>query len=245
MKTTLKLAILGNGTLAKATSECCAQHHEIVTCAFDQPEVVWICHDTPLLPTGEPDSEWVLAMIRRHVADFDNRPLFLVSSQMPVGTTAKLEEEFPSESFAHSPENIRVATAVADFNQQARIVVGRRASVWDEILKTLFAPFTEHLILTDPETAEMVKHALNCWLGMNIAFINEVARICSAVDADASKVALALQLDRRVGTNAPLKPGRPFGGGHLERDIHNVVGVAHRYGISVPIIAHILESNRQ
>lgn len=239
----LKLSIIGQDTLAAAIIECCRRHFEVTTVRDETADVLWITYDTPIGPGDKPDSEWVIDRIRENLVDFGTKPLILVSSQMPVGTTAKLEQEFPEYAFAHSPENIRVASAVADFENQARIVVGVRDDRHHGIIEELFAPFTRQLILTNPETAEMCKHALNCALGLNIAFINEVARVCKAVGADAEKVSLALRTERRFSPHAPLRPGPPFGGGHLARDIYTMTEIIHAKHIHAPLITHIRESN--
>jgi UDPglucose 6-dehydrogenase len=167
----------------------------------------------------------------------------LVSSQIPVGSTKYLEGKWPQFDFAHSPENLRVATAVADFANQSRIVVGLRNQQRQALLEALFTPFTRHIIFTDPETAEMVKHALNTFLGLQIAFINEVAKIAKFVGANMETITEGLRTDSRVSPKAPLKAGAPFGGGHLARDIFTLNALANGAGISVPLIAHIDESN--
>ncbi len=257
----MKICILGNDTLAEATLVCCKRHFEVsyliaktgdgeftshqdghldLDCA-----VIWVAYDTPLAANGEPDTEWVMNKIRedlRHTPE-DILPLILISSQMPVGTTALLEKEFPQHAFAYQPENIRVASAVADFENQSRVVVGRRNTQHDEIIEELFTPFTKQLIFTDPETAEMTKHALNTWLGMNIAFANEMGRLCDKVGADMTTITKALRSDARVSPKTPLMAGAPFGGGHLARDIFVLNQLAEKHAISVPIIAHIAESN--
>ena len=89
----------------------------------------------------------------------------------------------------------------------------------------------------------MVKHALNAYLGMSIAFINEIARVCEGCKADAKVVSEALLSERRISRYAPLKPGKPFGGGHLIRDIMALEDFVKGRGISIPIISHIRESN--
>lgn len=239
----LKLSILGEETLAAATFACCKEHFDVTTYPCFDSDVIWFCHDTPIGADDKPDSEWVIDRIREKLVDLKPGPLILVSSQMPVGTTAKLEQEFPEHFFAHQPENIRVKTAVTDFQQQARVVVGVRSGKFDEVLQQLFAPFTDNLIITTPETAECVKHFLNCYLGMSIAFANEMARVCKVVGADATIVAKALRTERRISPNAPLLPGAPYGGGHLARDIYTVNRIAKEHDIKIPIIAHIKESN--
>ena len=245
----MKISIIGEDTLAAAVAECAAEHFEIYSGTHKDAEIVWVCHDIPIDDKGVPNSGWVMSRIRETLRDMSEivdplkRPLILVSSQMPVGTTMRLEKEYPAYSFAHSPENIRVATAIADFRNQARVVVGVRNPYWRTKLEELFTPFTKHIIFTDPETAEMVKHALNTFLGLQIAFINEVSRIASVVGADMETITLGLRTDFRVGEKAPLRAGKPFGGGHLARDIFTLSEIARINGIHAPIINHITESN--
>lgn len=206
--------------------------------------MLWICHDTPIRD-GVPNPEWVMGEIRAWMGLTHTRTLVLVSSQMPVGTIKRLETEFPRHTFAYSPENLRVKTAVDDFQGQRRVVVGTRqpSEYVVNLLTTVFKPFTRRIMLMSPESAEMVKHALNGFLGLQIAYINEIARVCEVVGADAEEVAEALLCERRISPHAPLKPGAPFGGGHLTRDILTLIWTAKDKGIPIPIIAHILESN--
>lgn len=238
----MKIAVTGQGVLADTTRACCAKHHEVVNHADKDIEVMWVCYDTPL-EGGEPDYEWVINRIQKELSELHGTPVVLISSQMPVLTTFRLEQRFPRHFFAYSPENIRVATPIDDFERQNRIVVGVRSKVRNSTLMWLLSPFTHHIIFTSPETAEMVKHALNSYLGMSIAFINEIAKVCESVKADANVVSEALLSERRISPNAPLKPGKPFGGGHLIRDIRALEDFAKGRGIRLPIISHIRESN--
>jgi UDPglucose 6-dehydrogenase len=245
----MKISIVGTDTLAAAVAECCAEHFDVFEGEHGEADVIWICHDTPIDKKGVPDSEWVLEEIRSMMLRIANtvlplsRPLMLVSSQMPVGTTAKLEKEFPAYRWAYSPENLRVATAVQDFRNAPRVVVGTRHPETRPVFESIFSHFTKHIIFTDPETAEMVKHALNTFLGLQIAYINEVARIAHVVGADMDVVTAALRSDSRVSPKAPLLSGKPFGGGHLARDIWTLDWIAVAANIKAPIIASINESN--
>ncbi len=239
------ICIVGQGTLAAATATCCERHHSVVNSARDIA-LMWVAYDTPLGRDGVPDSNWVTCRIHDDISVLDAaqaKPLILVSSQVPVGTIAHLEKAHPAHSFAYQPENIRVKTAVQDFENQARVVIGRRGTKYDQLLADLFAPFTKRLIFADPETAEMVKHVLNTYLGMSIAYANEMARLCKAVGADPIMVTEALRSDARISPKAPLLPGGPFNSGHLERDIFVLNDLAKKHGLSVPIIEHIMESN--
>jgi len=237
----MKISVIGQDTLAAAIRECCQPHHSLVIPS--EAELVWICYDTPIID-DIPDSQWVMDRIDELVPTCNPSAVMLISSQMPVGTTASCERNHPNLCWACSPENIRVATAVADFQKQSRIVLGVRRIEDAERIMPLLRPFTGNIIVTNPETAEMCKHALNCWLGMNIAFINEISRICKVVGADVDKITEALKTERRISPNAPLKAGGPFGGGHLARDIHVLGEIAKTNGILAPIIKSITESNK-
>lgn len=209
----MKIAITGQDTLAATARKCCSRHFDVVSHTDPDIKICWVCYDTPLDDRGNPDQLWVLNRLRRDIFELTGHPLILISSQMLVGTIWQLEQEFPGHAFAYSPENIRVAHAVSDFEEQARVVVGVRTTERNQHIQELFAPFTRNLIFTTPETAEMVKHSLNCYLGMSIAFINEIARVCAVVGADVDTVSASLLAERRISPKAPLKAGPPFGAG--------------------------------
>ena len=240
----MKLAITGNGTLAATTRLCCAPHFALVELPLAW--MVWSCHETPLDTSDQPLTDRVLGLIRADLAHTPLDAYTVISSPLPVGTTRMLELDYPYRRFAYVPENIRLATGPADFTTQARIIVGRRSchAHWDSQLDDLLRPFTPRQIWTTPETAEICKHALNGYLGMMIAYANELGRLCAAVGADMDTVTTALLSEPRVSPTAPLHAGKPFGGGHLARDINVLTTLSQTHDIPVPIIQAILESNR-
>lgn len=242
------LSIVGQDVLAKTTRECCSRYFQVTQIPVANCDILWSAYDVPLeggRANYDKVLQWLADDINAIIAERPDgkHPLVLISSQMPVGTVARFEKGFPGWAFAYSPENIRVKTAVVDFSQQARVIVGRRDSEHDQLLADLFAPFTQRLIFTDPETAEMSKHVLNTYLGMNIAFANEMAKLCKVLGADDKVVTEALRSDARVSPKAPLLAGGPFATGHLERDIHLLSELAKLFSIDVPLISHIMQSN--
>lgn len=246
----MKIAVTGQGILGDTTRRCCGRGEngmpgpfQVVERTDRDIEVLWVCYDTPLDEKGVPDYDWVISRIQADLNEVPGTPVILISSQLPVLTTFRLQERFPGHFFAYSPENVRVAHSVPDFMHQARIVVGVRNKSRNSTLTALLSPFTANIIFTTPETAEMVKHALNAYLGMSIAFINEIAKVCADVKADVNVVSSALLSERRISPSAPLKPGKPFGGGHLMRDIMTLEERARGRGLKLPIISHIRESN--
>ena len=241
----MKLAITGNGPLAAVTRQCCAPHFELVK--LPDASVVWSCHEVPLDAQNQPLTTHVLLQIRAGLHHTPTDAYTVISSPWPVGTTRILEVAYPYRRFAYVPENIRLATGSTDFTSQARMIIGRRYfkyAHWDSQLEALLRPFTTRLIWTTPETAEMCKHALNGYLGMMIAYANELGRLCAAVGADMETVTEALLSEPRVSPTAPLRAGKPFGGGHLARDINVLSALSKTHDITTPVILAILESNR-
>lgn len=239
----MKLYIRGRGQLAAAIKTCCERHFTLVDMAGDEPDIFWLCADTPVDTLDESNVEAVLDDVRPVLAVLPVTTLVLVSSQLPVGTVAILEGEFPELAFACSPENIRVAHGVSDFERQARVVVGIREKIRPSDLaklKVLFAPFTNNLIFVSTETAEFVKHALNGFLALSIAYINEISTLCDKTGANVDDVARCVKLDDRVGTKARLNPGAPYSGGTLARDVYTMTKLG---GKLTPLISAIKPSN--
>ena len=239
----MDLSVYGHGTLADTTRTVCGRYCTIVP-PNQFAHVAWLCYDTPLTETGG-DTEQVLRWISEDLPTIMPGTPILLSSQMPVGTIARLEHLYPGRPFAYVPENIRVDHAIADFEHQTRIVIGtRNPNFYHLPIYFILGHLTDNIIWTNPETAEMVKHALNAWLGMNIAFINEIARVAKALGADAETISTSLLTERRISPLAPLRPGPPFGKGHLARDLQTLQNLSHTHQLWTPLLWSILGSNR-
>ena len=206
-------------------------------------DVLWLCYDTPVNDRDESDVKSVLVNLRKALAHLPKGALVLISSQLPVGTCAKLEKEFPQFHFACSPENLRLGKAIDAFEKAERVVVGIRTAAKEPLLEELFAPFTPEVLLMRTESAEMVKHALNSFLALSITFINEIARLCEHVGADAKEVAAGLKSEPRIGPKAYLGPGGPFAGGTLARDVVTLTRLAKAEGEKISVIPAIKQSN--
>ncbi|HTD64959.1 MAG TPA: nucleotide sugar dehydrogenase [Candidatus Limnocylindria bacterium] len=206
-------------------------------------DVLWVCYDTPVNEHDESDTGFVLDRIRRALPHLPKDALVLISSQLPVGTCMELEREFPQFHFAYSPENLRLGKAIDAFEKAERAVVGIRDDTKRALLEQLFKPFTPHVQFMRTESAEMVKHALNAFLGVSISFINEIARLCEHVGADAKEVSAGLKSEPRIGQRAYLGPGGPFAGGTLARDVVTLTKLGARESERLAIIPAIKQSN--
>jgi UDPglucose 6-dehydrogenase len=219
--------------------------------AVSDAEVVWIAFDTPVDDEDRADVETVIADVRRALPLLKDGALVLSSSQLPVGSVARLEREFAALStrrragFACTPENLRLGKAVQMFTHPDRVVVGVRSDRDRRVVTQLLAPLTDRIIWMSVESAEMTKHAINAFLGTSIVFINEIAVLCEAVGADAKDVERGLKTDHRIGVGAYLSPGAAFAGGTVARDLVMLERLATESGVSAPLVTGVGRSNRE
>jgi UDPglucose 6-dehydrogenase len=217
--------------------------------ALAAADVVWVASDTPVDDNDRADVEAVVAGIERLFPHLRRSTLVLISSQVPVGTTARLERSCAGASagrevrFAYAPENLRLGTAIKTFTQPDRVVVGTRSDQDREVIAHLLAPFTARIEWMTVESAEMVKHALNAFLATSITFINEIATLCEQVGADAADVQRGLKTDVRIGPRAYLSPGAAFAGGTLARDVAFLSELGGRHGVVTPLMSAVKTSN--
>jgi len=205
-------------------------------------EVLWICYDTPVDADDRSDLDWVLSRVDRVLPEMSAGTVVLLSSQLPVGTCARLSQQHPELIFACSPENLRLGKAIEAFEHPARIMVGTPQK-GRPCLESLLAPLAAPLIWMRTESAEMVKHALNSFLALSVAYINEIASLSETVGADAQEVATGLKSDPRIGARAYLGPGGPFAGGTLARDVVTLSQLGSAKNIPLSLIPAIKESN--
>jgi UDPglucose 6-dehydrogenase len=220
-----------------------------VAAAIASADLVWISFDTPVDDDDVADVGYVLDRVRLTFPYLQDGAVVLVSSQVPVGSTALLEHDFAAVakgrkvSFAYSPENLRLGDAIRAFTEPERIVIGIRSDDARKMIEPVFEPFCQTLLWTRVESAEMIKHALNSYLATCVTFTNEIASICESVAADMSEVEVALRLDPRVGKRAYVRAGSAFGGGTLARDVQFLKAIAREHEARVPVLTAVLESN--
>ena len=174
----------------------------------------------------------------------DPNAVILVSSQLPVGTTRLLEQSSrPGRTFACSPENLRLGAAIEAFEQPDRIVVGIRPDSDRSRIEELFGPLAGRIEWMDVESAELVKHGLNAFLAVSVAFANELATIAERVGADAAEVERGLKTERRIGPRAYLRPGAAFAGGTLARDVDYLTQIGEREDVPTHLLHAVRTSN--
>jgi UDPglucose 6-dehydrogenase len=213
--------------------------------ALYEADVVWVAFDTPVNDDDEADVAWAEKQFDTIAPALQPGTVVLISSQVPVGFTACAERHWDERGlrFAVSPENLRLGKALDCFRKPERIVVGCRDEETRSVLRELLQPFCDNLVWMSVESAEMTKHAINAFLATSVTFINELARLCEAVGADAKEVERGLKSEGRIGPKAYLSPGAAFAGGTLARDIRFLIDLSERTEVGVPFFRGVWASN--
>lgn len=201
-----------------------------IALAIPSADVVWVCFDTPVDSEDRADVQWVRDRLEDIAPHLRAGTLILISSQVPVGFGAKLAADWSERGVrvACSPENLRLGQALDCFRKPDRIVLGCDAAD-HATLTELLAPFGGERVWMSVASAEMTKHAVNAFLATSVAFINELARLCEVVGADAKEVERGLKSEQRIGPKAYLSPGAAFAGGTLARDIGFLIEIAQSH----------------
>ncbi|MBF0156922.1 MAG: UDP-glucose/GDP-mannose dehydrogenase family protein [Magnetococcales bacterium] len=212
-------------------------------------DLLWVAIDTPVDEADRAEVGVVEAAIHACFDLLKENSIVLVSSQLPVGSIARLERAFALRSggrrvgFASWPENLRLGEALARFRKADRIVLGLREPWVRKRLEPIARDFSREVLVMGVESAEMSKHALNAYLATCIAFTNEVASLCEVSGADAREVERALRSDPRVGPKAYVRAGGPFAGGTLARDLGYLSALGEDRGVAVPLLRAVPVSN--
>src|SRR5262249_52216826 len=219
--------------------------HTDPAAALTDADVLWVTFDTPVNEQDEADVGFVRARLEEVRPALKPGTLVLISSQVPVGFTRALQRDWPDGGlrFAYSPENLRLGKAIEVFCHPERVVLGIEDDADRTRLTELFSPFCSHLEWMTLESAEMTKHALNAFLATSVTFINEVARLCEEVGANAKEVERGLKSEGRIGPRAYLSPGAAFAGGTLARDLRFLVRRGREVQVRTPLLQGVLESN--
>lgn len=219
--------------------------------AVADADIVWVAFDTPVDDEDRADVDFVVNHVTAAFPHLKDGALVLSSSQLPVGSVARLEREWAAVSgnrrvsFACSPENLRLGKAIAAFTKPDRAIVGVRDDGDRARLLALFAPFTDRIEWMSVESAEMTKHAINAFLATSVTFINEIAALCEQLGADAKEVERGLKSEKRIGPHAYLGPGAAFAGGTLARDVVFLQVLGQSVGRPTPLMDGVGLSNRE
>ena len=219
--------------------------------AVEESEVIFIAVSTPPREDGEADLtaiENVATQIAQNMKDYR---LIVEKSTVPVETgkhvihTIKINNRSGVNfDVASNPEFLREGSAINDFMKPDRIVIGVESKRAAELLTKLYKPLKAPLVVTDINSAELIKHASNSFLATKISFINAISQICEKAGADVGKVALGMGLDRRIGKNF-LSAGLGYGGACLPKDLDAFISIAEKLGYDFDLLKVVKKINQQ
>jgi UDPglucose 6-dehydrogenase len=219
--------------------------------AVQSAEAVFIAVGTPARRgDGHADLTFVFEAIRE-LAKFIKPGIVVVTkSTVPVGTGDRIEQILNEEgvsdvSVASNPEFLREGAAIADFKHPDRIIVGAQDNRAQDVLREIYRPLFLNrapILITGRRTAELTKYAANAFLAVKISFINEIADLCEAVDADVQDVARGIGLDNRIGPKF-LHAGPGFGGSCFPKDTLALLQTADTVGVDQRIVRTTVQVN--
>ena len=213
--------------------------------ALEHARLLFVAVGTPPTYSGDADLSAVHSVVES-MPRSDHHAL-VMKSTVPVGTGASIKRIFAQhgkESFAYvsCPEFLKEGSALKDFLEPDRVVVGDDGNWAGDAVVSLYAPLDAPVVRTDIASAEMVKLAANAFLATKISFINEIANVCEETGADVLEVARGMGLDQRIGKHF-LKPGIGFGGSCFPKDVSALKQLAGNSGYHFQLLTAVIEVN--
>jgi UDPglucose 6-dehydrogenase len=237
--------------------------------AVERSEAIFIAVGTPQGDTGAADLSYVEAVVSEIARHINSYKVIVEKSTVPVYTNDWIQRVLQrhgvdrmSFDVVSNPEFLREGTAVLDFLHPDRIVIGANSDRSAEVLRQIYAPLTDgsyydrpgalsgacsashpaRVVVTAAQSAELIKHASNAFLALKISFINAVANLAEAVDADIEDIAEGMGLDSRIGPRF-LRAGLGYGGSCFPKDVAAFHWVAQQKGINFQLLQEIRKIN--
>jgi UDPglucose 6-dehydrogenase len=234
--------------LQKALDEGRLSIHRTGAEAAQGAAIVYLAVPTPEATDGSADLSYVWRALDEIAPELESGAVVVMKSTVPVGTTKKaqalLQRRHIDAVVASNPEFLREGTAVSDFQNPDRIVIGAYSDSALEILKEVYRGLDAPIVETDPASAEMIKYGSNAYLATRVAFANSIANICEAVGADVLDVLNGMGHDARIGFHF-MQPGPGFGGSCLPKDTRALAHIASSAGYEFTLLEEVIEANRQ
>src|SRR5215471_18286989 len=212
-------------------------------------DVIFIAVPTPPLPDGGVDLSFIERVARDIAGAMTDYKIIVDKSTVPVQTGDKVAEtikrycksrvEFDVVS---NPEFLREGFAVEDLMKPDRVVVGVRSQRPVAAMKEIYVPFKAPIIVTDINSAELIKHASNSFLALKISYINAISMICEATGANVQEVAAGMGMDDRIGRRF-LNPSLGFGGSCFPKDLSAFIKIAEQVGYDFGLLKEVQKIN--
>ena len=213
-----------------------------------QSDVIFICVGTPPKKNGESDLRFVDQVSKEISNKIKGYTVIVSKSTVPVGTSRRIENilkkknSLKSFDVVSNPEFLREGSALEDFIRPDKVIIGCRTIKAEKILKKIYKPLNRPYVVTNNETAEVIKYANNSFLATKITFINEIADLCENIDAEVETVAKAIGLDGRIGPKF-LHPGPGYGGSCFPKDVKSLIYQGKKNSIDLKIVKAVDKAN--
>jgi len=232
--------------------------------AVKESKVIFIAVGTPPNHDGSANLAQIEEVAKQIALSINNYKVIVIKSTVPIGTAAKIKEIINSFSpsplrgegrvrvkypfdVVSNPEFLREGSAVYDFTHPDKIVIGCENDKAKQIMQEIYRPLyiiDTPFVITNPETAELIKYACNAFLATKITFINEIANLCDKVGADVHQIAKAMGLDGRISPKF-LHPGPGFGGSCFPKDTEALCSIATSYGYEFKTLQAVISANKR
>jgi UDPglucose 6-dehydrogenase len=215
----------------------------------DNSQIVFIAVPTPQQPDGDVDLSFLEKVAREIAGVLTDYRVIVDKSTVPVKTGEKVAESIKrynrhgaSFDVVSNPEFLREGCAVADLMRPDRIVIGAQSEHAIDLMKKVYEPFMAPMLVTDINSAELIKHCANSFLALKISYINAVSGICEASGADVEKVADGIGMDHRIGRDF-LNAGIGYGGSCFPKDIAAFITISERLGVPFNLLKEVQRIN--
>ena len=215
----------------------------------ENSQIIFIAVPTPQQPNGDVDLSFLEKVAREIAGVLNDYRVIVDKSTVPVKTGEKVAESIKRYNrhgakfdVVSNPEFLREGCAVADLMHPDRIVIGAQSEHAIDLMKKVYEPFMAPMLVTDINSAELIKHCANSFLALKISYINAVSAICEASGADVEKVADGIGMDRRIGRDF-LNAGIGYGGSCFPKDIAAFITISERLGVPFDLLKEVQRIN--
>ncbi len=224
--------------------------------ATKDTEVIFIAVGTPSKKNGDADLTYVENVAREIAQSMDSYKLIVEKSTVPAETGKRiartvrlnLNKKYKNRNLdfdvASNPEFLREGSAVSDFMNPDRVVIGVESKKAENLLREVYKPLKTKIVVTNINSAEMIKHASNSFLATKISFINAVSQICGRVGADVLKVAEGMGFDKRIGRKF-LDAGVGYGGSCFPKDVDAFIRLSDKSGFDFKLLKEVRQTNEE
>ena len=217
----------------------------------DASDIIFIAVPTPPLPDGSVDLSFIEAVARDIASAMTGYKIVVDKSTVPVKTGEKVAETIQRYSKAKvecdvvsNPEFLREGFAVEDFMRPDRVVIGVASQRPVKAMQEVFAPYNVPIIVTDINSAELIKHAANSFLALKISYINAISLVCEATGANVQEVANGIGMDARIGRRF-LDAGLGFGGSCFPKDLSAFIKISEQLGYDFRLLKEVQRINAE